>query len=361
MSKSIEDLIGQHPEKPNFFADWLTCEDILSEPKANKKYRKLSENLPHKSSAIEEIAQLLIKHLITNTDIDSLRNRKKKIYEKYSYEQHLEAQELIPTKGTVRQGNLGEIIFIEYLKALGKYDFLVYKFEYNPNISQSMKGDDILMFDKDNLRNILLGEAKYRSNSKATIIEEILESFGGTTKLPISLTFITRVLAKTDINLSNQLSEIQTEIKHGEKSIINAGFIISDKNISNTLEKHDFSGDFALTDKVIDELSKIDPNYPVGCLRLLIGKEYKTFTLLRERIQKEIFNIETGKPDEKKQKAKDWVAKKYKDIIYKYSSKKLNDSLFFLSIGVDNLDEYLEGSFEKAYQSLGIPETLRYK
>lgn len=362
MNKSIDEIIGKHPDKPNFFAEWLDCEDLCpSSTNPNKKFRKLSENLSNKDNAIEEISQLLIKHLLTDTDINSLRNKKKEIYQRYSFEQHLEAQGLIPKEGTVRQGNLGEILFVEYLKALGKFDFLVYKLAYNTNISQSMKGDDILMFDKDNLRNILVGEAKCRLSSSAQIIEEILESFGGTTKLPTSLTFLIRILAEKNSDLSNQLSEIQTEIKNGEKSIINAGLILSDENISNDLKSHDFYGNFSLTTESLQKLTEAEPNYPVDWLASLVGKEYKTFTNLREKIQKEISENESGDKVERSRKAKDWVAKRYKDIIYTYSNKKFNESLLFLSIGVKDLDEYLEVSFSKAYESLKLPDKLKYK
>lgn len=207
MSKSIEELIGKHPEKPDFFAEWLSCEDIPP-PTTNpdKKYRKLSANSSHKDSAIDEIAEFLVKHLVTDADIHGLRQRKKEIHKKYSYEQHLEAQELIPKEGTVRQGNLGEILFIEYLKSLKKYDFLVFKLAYTTNVTQAMKGDDILMFDKNNLRNILLGEAKCRAKSSTQIIEEILESFGGTMKIPTSITFVVRMIHDRDPKLSYHTS-----------------------------------------------------------------------------------------------------------------------------------------------------------
>ena len=116
-----------------------------------------------------------------------------------------------------------------------------------------------------------------------------------------------------------------------------------------------------MTDKALDELINLNPRYPVNNLKSLIGKEYKTFTILRENIQKEIFENETGTEEDKKTKAKSWVLQKYKNVIYKYSNKKLNESLIFLSIGVDNLEEYLEESFSIAYQKLLNPETLKYK
>lgn len=177
MTKNIEEIIGKHPEKASFFGGWLNCQNFSD---GQKIYRTLIENDNVKTNdIIDGIAKWLLEHLVSDSKIKMLRERKKDIYHKYSFKNHIEAQGLIPTEGFVRQGNLGEITFIEYLKSLKKYDFLVYKLVYNPNVSQSMKGDDILMFDEQNLRNILLGEAKYRGKASIQTIEEILGSFGG--------------------------------------------------------------------------------------------------------------------------------------------------------------------------------------
>lgn len=354
-------LIGKHPEKPDFFAEWLNVEDTIPVNNPNKKHRKLTEIDGQRNIAIEQIANWLVEHLITDRYIKILRKRKKEIYEKYDYEIFLKSQKLLPEEGTtVRQGNFAEIIFIEYLKSLKKYDFLVYKLQYTTNVSQAMKGDDILMFDKSNLRKILIGESKYRTNVSKDSIEEILESFGGSIKLPISMTFV--INHSENLEIATELSEIQAEIENGLNSIINAGLILSNEEIHKTVENHSFYGDFSLTQTVIDELLIECPNYPVDSIKKLIGLVFKNQTLLRQEIQKNIARYEMGDTEEeKKKKAKNWVTKKYKTIIFEHSSKKINSSLLFISLGLNDLDIYLSQAFDLAEKLLHNPELLETK
>jgi len=362
MQDDINNLIGKHPIPPDFFSEWLKCEDILIPTGSqNKKYRKITEIDDQRDKAVKQISEWLIDHLVSNSDIIMLRERKREIYNKYSYEQYLEAQLLLPTDGSVMQGNFAEIVFVEYLKSLKKYDFLVYKLLYNPNILQSMKGDDILMFDKGNLRRILLGESKYRKDTTKQTIEEILESFGGSTKIPISITFITRILFEKKPNLSKQLSEIQTEIKNGENHILNVGMILSNTDVYKSVEKHNFYADFSLTQSAIDELTKCTPGYPVDSIKCLIGQTFKNETKLREKIQEKIADKEVGTGEEKKQGAKDWTNKKHKAIIFEHSTKSINPSLLFISMGIENLDACLNESFSAAKALMNAPENLNLK
>jgi Cap4 SAVED domain len=373
-------IIGNHPLSSDFFGKWLTFEDIpISSDMPHKKVRKLIANEEEKDNAIKQIAEWLIEHLVTDGDILDLRERKNKIYHKYSFEEHVKAQGLLPSQGTVMQGNFGEIIFTEYLKSLKKYDLLVYKLEYTTNVSQAMKGDDILMFDKKDLRKVLLGESKYRSVATKQTIEEILESFGGTTKLPISMTFISRRLRErnneSDKNIAKQLCEIQTEIKNREYSVINAGLIVShgEKNY-NAIKNHRFYGDFSLNSEVITKLKELDSQYPIKCIQGLIDLDrvFKTETLMIDEIKKTIVEDEVSqkmvnKKDKAKIKAeaeanaKEWTSKKYQEIIFENADKKANPSLFFIYLGMNELDNYLIEAFKYASEALMIPEILPLK
>jgi len=359
MKKKISEIIGNHPNKTSFYGNWLVSKDVFD---GQKKYRILTENdSASANKIIDKIAQQLVEHLVSDSKVKMLIERKKNIYHKYSFENHIEAQGLIPTEGFVKQGNLGEITFIEYLKALEKYDFLVYKLLYNPNVSQSMKGDDILMFDKLNLRNILLGEVKYRGKASVQTIEEILGSFGGNRKLPSSISFITEILYKRNPDIAKELSLIQTEIYNGENSIINGGLLLSDKQAHRVVERHTFQTDYELTQKSLDELIKIFPAYPTKYINKLLGITFSTQTKLREAIQKEIADNGIGNKIERIKEAKKWVSKEYKNVIFEHCNAKVNPSLIFLCIETDNLDKYLEKAFNKAKELLHKPENLPLK
>jgi hypothetical protein len=57
-----KNLIGDHPIKPNFFAEWLSSIDLLSSRKI--KHRKLSEINDKRELAVKQIAEWLITHHI---------------------------------------------------------------------------------------------------------------------------------------------------------------------------------------------------------------------------------------------------------------------------------------------------------
>lgn len=72
--------------------------------------------------------------------------------------------------------------------------FKAFRFRYNPNVDQAMKGDDALLVDvlSDAHGNpdlkIFLGEAKFRSVPNKAALKDISSSLGKD-KLPLSYTF----------------------------------------------------------------------------------------------------------------------------------------------------------------------------
>ena len=83
------------------------------------------------------------------------------------------------------KGNVAEIILIEYLKKSTGFSPFIYKLRYNPNVEQSMKGDDVLLFNPKNVfERIYYGESKYRSVPSKQAIEEAVSNF----QPPIGLT-----------------------------------------------------------------------------------------------------------------------------------------------------------------------------
>jgi Cap4 SAVED domain len=88
-----------------------------------------------------------------------------------------------PIDPSTRKGNLAEVVLAEYLVAATGIVLPIYRLRYNPNIDQSMKGDDVLAFDLDsNPVRIIVGEAKFRGTSTKKAVEEIVDGLARSTK-----------------------------------------------------------------------------------------------------------------------------------------------------------------------------------
>ena len=140
-----EQLIGKHPSKSNIFGTWLNCEDLPC--KKTYKHRKLIENKGTRSKAIDALSILVVTHHKSDKSIRLIR---KAILEKRGLIKTAKNRKFLPSNNSTRKGNLTEIILAEYLSATSGYSLLVYRLRYNNNIDQSLKGDDVLLFDLSN-------------------------------------------------------------------------------------------------------------------------------------------------------------------------------------------------------------------
>lgn len=153
---------------------------------------------------------------------------------------------ILPVNDNTRKGNLGEITLIEYLKESRGFDPLVHKLHYNPNFNQSMKGDDCLLFNRENLESeVIYGECKYRSKPSKNVITDIVDNLQGWKQLPVSITFVANCLdQKGEKELADHLIEIHIKIIDGRIPLTNVGFLISTKSSTpnqdtkKTIENH---------------------------------------------------------------------------------------------------------------------------
>lgn len=232
----ISKSIGEHPKSELFF-NWCECEDVNIEP--TKKYRKLSDKGINRDSLIEQLADWIIIHHASPKLLERFE-KKKSILLKHEFKQYVEERMPFPINNfTTQKGNLGEIILAEYLKSSSKLELLIYKFRFNPNIEQSMKGDDILLFDKDNIKDkIIMGESKYRTTPDKSVVEDIMEALSKD-NLPISLSFVRDRLYELDKEeISEQIDDLISEIYKKDIPIVYVGFLHSNHNVGNHVEKH---------------------------------------------------------------------------------------------------------------------------
>ncbi|WP_313187162.1 Hachiman antiphage defense system protein HamA [Sphingobacterium siyangense] len=241
MPTEQEKLIGSHPAHPNFFANWLKSEDsIILATKPNKKHRKLAELPSKRKVAIEQIAEWIIEHHVDGKKIKRLQDRKAEIMAKYGIkmEDYIDSQNFFPRIENTKSGNATEIILSRYLQETAGVQILAYKLTYNPNVDQSMKGDDCLLFDTKNITSrIIVGEAKYRAKPSKQTVSNMVKNLENSKRLPISLPFIsTHLTSIGNEDLASQIDDLNFEVSKGRIPIINVGLLLSTIGNSRTTD-----------------------------------------------------------------------------------------------------------------------------
>lgn len=221
-----ERLIGVHPKESHIFGLWWNSVDLPATDR--KKHRQLTEEPEHRSSAINQLAKWIVESHVTEFNLEMLE-KKKAILDKHDLGQYVDCLRLLPKQDKTQKGNLGEIILIEYLKGTRGFTPYVHKLHYNPNPEQSMKGDDVLMFNPEDINNeVIYGECKFRGIPTARVVGDIVDNLEGQNNLPISLNFVAnRVNESGNKVLAEQILELQLKIYNGEVPVTNVGFLIS--------------------------------------------------------------------------------------------------------------------------------------
>lgn len=241
MPTEQEKLIGSHPVHPNFFANWLKSEDSkILVIKPNKKHRKLAELPSKRKVAIEQIAEWIIEHHVDGKKIKRMQDRKAEIMAKYGIkmEDYIDNQNFFPRIENTKSGNATEIILSRYLQETAGVQILAYKLTYNPNVDQSMKGDDCLLFDTKNITSrIIVGEAKYRAKPSKQTISNMVKNLENSKRLPLSLPFIsTHLTSNGNEDLASQIDDLNFEVSKGRIPIINVGLLLSTLGNSKTTD-----------------------------------------------------------------------------------------------------------------------------
>jgi hypothetical protein len=147
-----------------------------------------------------------------------------------------------PSHTNTQKGNWTEIFLCEYVKSSCQAGIPVYRLRYNPNIEQSMKGDDVLAFDlnADPVR-IIVGEAKFRASSSKAAVEEIVEALershrGG---LPASLQFVAdRLFQEGNEELGRRIEECADLFVRDRLRIDHLGLLASNHLVQTHVASH---------------------------------------------------------------------------------------------------------------------------
>jgi hypothetical protein len=223
-------LIGEHPKTPHILGEWLIYTDHPAT--ASKKHRKLEESSILRNQAINSIANWIIKHHISEQKMNLLE-QKAAILQKHNFDEYVIASRLLPTADKTKKGNVAEIILVEYLKESTGLSPIIYKLRYNSNVDQSIKGDDVLLFNPASIVDkIVYGESKYRSSPTKKAIEEAVSNLEGNKRLPVSIGFVAEILYEQGNNsLADELMDLQVLLKDENiNNVHNVGFLLSTKS-----------------------------------------------------------------------------------------------------------------------------------
>lgn len=147
-----------------------------------------------------------------------------------------------PTADLTRKGNWCEILLAEYITAASGAQLPVYRLRYNPNVQQSMKGDDVLAFDLDaNPVRIIIGEAKFRSTAAKPAVIDMVTALEKSqlAGLPTSLTFVVdRLFESGNDALAKRIDECGQLFVQGRLQLDHVGLLVSDEKAHERVKTH---------------------------------------------------------------------------------------------------------------------------
>lgn len=239
----FEDVVGNHPESPNSIGVRFSCEDGHSDH--GVPTRALAETDSDVDQFVAAMRECLRTHHSRPEDLERDRQRR----DAFARQGLTLSASRFPTNLTTRKGNWTEVLLCEYVKASCNADLPVYRLRYNPNVEQSMKGDDVLAFDleSDPVR-VIVGEAKFRGASSKKAVTDIVDSLeksfrGG---LPASLQFVAdRLIQEGDEALGRSIEDCADLFIRDRLRIDHVGLLASnhlapthvEKNASSTLRR----------------------------------------------------------------------------------------------------------------------------
>ena len=227
-----ESMIGEHPQEGLFF-EWTECRDTECTPL--KRHRELIERGEKHRDAIEKVASWLVTYHLPNGKRELLI-RKKKILEKYDFADYAKSLHVFPNTDKTKKGNIGEVILTEYLSKSSGISVLIYKLHYNPNVDQSMKGDDVLLTDT---KRIIVGESKFRSIANKKAVDDAAKTMDTSLALPLSLGFVAdRLFDQGLVELAEKIQEMQLSLGKTSLDIKNVAFLLSRPNVGECVEQN---------------------------------------------------------------------------------------------------------------------------
>lgn len=229
-------VLGEHPPDDHPLGVFLSAEDGSTQSEV--PHRMLKESKDQRSAIIEYLRESLIRHHISPEAL----KRKHEAMARQGYKACSPSTRHFPTNLITQKGNLAEVVLAEYLNASSNISLPVYRLRYNPNVEQSMKGDDVLAFDLDSRPvRIIVGEAKFRSTPSKAVVTEIVEALTRSYKsgIPVSLQFVAdRLFDSGEVSLGERVQDCAMLFAQDMIDINYVGLLMSNTRAADMFNRH---------------------------------------------------------------------------------------------------------------------------
>ncbi|MCC7537094.1 MAG: DUF1837 domain-containing protein [Deltaproteobacteria bacterium] len=230
-------ILGTHPTPPNPLGQVLAATDSVTVTKV--PHRALTPAKRAAAASRKALRAMLVRHHASPEALQRSRAHADAMKAAGFAAQQASLQRF-PTNDSTRKGNLAEVVLAEYVVAANTLTLPVYRLRYNPNVDQSMKGDDVLAFDLDAKPvRIVVGEAKFRGVSTNAAVKEIVEGLVRSHKagIPVSLQFVAeRLFEANQTELGTKVLNCATLFARGELHIDYVGMLLSDAQAATRVD-----------------------------------------------------------------------------------------------------------------------------
>ena len=237
-SKASDRILGDHPVPPHPFAEVFVAKD--GQTKSNVPHRALAEKAGKRAVMMATIKKMLVRHHASPEALERSRTRCEAM-KRLGFEAEQARLGRFPTNDLTRKGNLAEVLLAEYVVAANGVTLPIYRLRYNPNVEQSMKGDDVLAFDLEaSPVKVIVGEAKFRGTSSITAVGEIVGGLVRSYKsgLPMSLQFVAdRLFESGQVNVGEQVLKCAELFASGSLRLDYVGLLMSDTKSADHVDQ----------------------------------------------------------------------------------------------------------------------------
>lgn len=225
---NTKQIIGPHPLPPHPCGSCLAAEDKKTEH--DIPHRVLTNDPQKKEELIAMMTHWIVNHHVSPESVERDRKRRDALKRQGMHD----PTQRLPRNTSTQKGNWAEILLAEYVAASCNARLPVYRLRYNPNVDQSMKGDDVLAFDLNSVPvRVLVGEAKFRSTSTKVVVGELIDALekSHSGNVPASLQFVAdRLFDSGQDGLGAKVAECNTLFAQNRLQLDYVGLLVSNKH-----------------------------------------------------------------------------------------------------------------------------------
>jgi hypothetical protein len=174
--------------------------------------------------------QWLVSHHISPETVERDRRRR----EALARQGFADSLRRFPTNPDTQKCNWAEVLLAECIRAACNAQIPIYRLRHNPNVEQSMKGDDVLAFDLGAQPvRVIVGEAKFRATPSKQVVEEIVQVLTRSSRagIPVSLQFVAdQLFTEGREDLGEKVDGCNVLFAQGALRLDYVGFLVSDED-----------------------------------------------------------------------------------------------------------------------------------